>query len=157
MMKDNPAETLRELSGYRWWNRQYRARCLKTSLWIYAVVAVIAAALYFAGLETFETWEVLFAAATLLFFAAYGTYQLLLLLRSFFRKPTGCWFGTVKETRRILLPNRNTKALIITADVNGKPLDGICQSKTYYRAERGQKVVLFTFDEKNVYCVHPDM
>ena len=156
-MKQESAKQLRRLSGYRWWLRQYRGGLLKTSLWIFAVVAVVGAGLYFAGLHRFETWEVLFAGGLLLFFALYGLSLWGKLLKSFFRRPTQYWYGTVKETRRTLLPNRNIRALIVTAEVNGKPVDAVCQSKTYHRAEKGQQVLLFTFDEKTVYCVHPEM
>ena len=156
-MNREAPEILQQLSGYRWWLRKYRGLCLKTGVWTLLVVAVVAFGLYMAGLESFDRWEILFAGGMLLFFAGYGVYQLGLLAVSFFRKPAYCWFGTVEKTLHLRLPNRRTRALIITASVQGKTIDGVCQHKTYHLAQPGQRVVLFSYDGSHIYCVHPEM
>lgn len=144
-------------SGFRWWKRQQRRRYFQTGIFLILLPAIIGAALYIAGLENYSTGEVLFAAAFLLSFIAYGFYQLVLLVQTYRWQPKQYWFGTILSAHITYLPNRRVRNWNIVAEVNGKQMEAICHPKTYRLAQPGQQILLFTVKGDKLYCVHPEM
>lgn len=149
--------TLGSLSGFRWWKRRQRWRYFRIGIWLILLPAIIAIALWVAGLENYSSGELLFALAFLLFFVGYGLYQWFLLLQTFRWQPSQCWFGTVVSTHITRLPNRRIRDMRIVAKVGEKQLEGICEAKTYRMAQPGQRILLFTVKGDQLYCVHPEM
>lgn len=156
-MNRNAAQIMNALSGYSWWKRNSRSRYTRLFFWILMICILITAVFLMIGFDNASRAEIVVCIGMVLFLAMYDLYLLVLILRSFRWQADACWFGVITDMSIIRLPNRHVKEYRISANVDGKIMDGICLSKTYYRAQKGQRVVLFTQGNDTVYCVHPDM
>lgn len=156
-MERHPHQKIEDMSGYRWWIRRKRSCYFQDFLTILFVLAAFVAGMYLIGFDTFETKEIIFVTVLVLLIFAFAMRQLLLTIKTFTWQIDAYWFGTITDMRRNLKSNKKLKNYRLTADVQGKSMEGICLTKTYYKAEVGQEILLFTIGTDVVYCVHPRM
>lgn len=156
-MERHPQQKIEDMSGYRWWIHRRRSCYFQDFLTILFVLTVFIIGMYFIGFNTFNIKELIFVAVLILLILVFAMRQLILALKTFTWKIDKYWFGTITDMRRNLKSNKKLKNYRLTVDVNGKSIEGICLTKTYYKAEVGQEVLLFTIGTDIVYCVHPRM
>lgn len=154
-MEEN--RSIETLTGYRWWLRKKRSRYLCTFAGVTAAVVLMGLLARFAGLDGMDSSDIVGGIAILLAFEAVAVYQLILWCRTFRRRVVGAWTGVVREKHKTRYPNKRVKSYHITADVNGTLMTTVCLKQTYYRAEPGQQILLFTYGGSCIHSVHPEV
>lgn len=151
-----PEINVNNLSGVQWWMKKRSSHHLKNGFKILIIVCVMALFFCTAGLDTIEFREILFLAVFFLFFVFFSGYQFYLWRRSLKWSINEYWYGTIVDMRCIRNKKKKIRGYRITADVNGKEMEGVCLRATYNRAVIGDRILLFRLEGDKVFCVHPD-
>ncbi len=156
-MKNHDRE-IEKTRSFRWWKRCQRRNHLRFFLYIVILLVIVALVVMNGGFQTETLGDALFGIVLLVFFVCYALYKLWMYFSSFFWRVDNYWYGTVKDMYTIRqISRRRVRDRWIVANVNGKEMEGLCLTKTYNRAEIGDRVILFTIGKDTVYCVHRDM
>ena len=156
-MNQSPNTSVINLPGVQWWLKKRRTYLMRNFLMIFIILGIMGFAFSQLNLRELETPE-------LIFLIAFGGFLLLIALgqlkkwaQSKHIQITNYWYGVITDTRSEYNRRKKSRRYYITADVNGKTMEGICLTQTFNRAQIGQQVLLFTLSGERVYCVHPDM
>lgn len=146
-----------QLSGMQWWLKKRSAYFLRNGIMVFAILGILAFAFSHLDFSSLKISEILFLVLFGGVFVLVGADQLTKWKRSKEVTIAEGWYGTVIDMRMERNRRKKTRHYYITADVNGKIMDGICLVQTYNRAQKGQSILLFTLSGNKVFCVHPDM
>lgn len=153
-MKSSP---ITQLSGVQWWLKKRSAYFLRNFILIFAIVGILAFAFSFLDLSTLKMSEILF----LLLFGGgivlFGIDQFVKWKQNKTITVTKYWYGTIIDAHMERNHKKKSRRYFITADVNGKTMEGSCLVQTYNLAQKGQQILLFTLSGDKVFCVHPEM
>ena len=156
-MDDFQSTSVTNIPGIQWWLKKRRAHLLRNFLMLFFILGIMGFAFSQMNLRQLELPE-------LLFLIIFGGFLLLIALGQFKRwlqskntHITNHWYGIITDTRMEYNRRKRSRRYYITADVNGKTMEGVCLTQTYNRAQVGQRILLFTISSDRVYCVHPDM
>lgn len=148
-------KNVNDLPGIRWWVKRRSSYYFRNGIIFLIIVCMMVFLFWTAKDDITSIKEAVPLVFMFLFFLFFTGYQFVLWRRSFHWNITDYWFGTIVDTHCIRNRKRKIRSYRIIADVNGKTMEGICLLHTYNRAEIGDKVLLFTLEGDQVFCVHP--
>lgn len=146
-----------EYSGIRWWLKKRRSYYLQNFLTIALFFGFFVPLFAQVPPDSLALTDWMLIAPIALMLVFFGVYQLWQWLRTYSLKIEDCWMGTVTDMYRVVKRRRNARSYRIIADIGGKELEGYCLLRTYRKAEKGDKVLLFTIGGDTIFCVHPEM
>lgn len=146
-----------EFSGIRWWLKKRRRYYFQNILTIALFFGFFGPLFLQVPADTMTMTDWMLIAPLALMMAFFGGYQLWQWLRTYRLKIQDCKMGTVKDMYRVVKRRKKSRSYRIVVDVNGKEVEAISQLRTYHKAEKGDKMLLFTIGGDTVFCVHPDM
>lgn len=147
---------INELPGLRRWMKKRSIYFFRNGVMTLAILCMLAFLFWAAEIDFKNVKEVLFLACFFLFVAFYSCYQFVLWIRSLKWNIGNYWFGTIVDMHCIHSAKKKIRSYRITADVNGKMMEGVCRVDTYNRAKIGDRILLFTLKGDKVFCVHPN-
>lgn len=145
------------LSGVQWWLKKRRAYLMRNFLMIFGILGILGFAFSRLDLRELDMAEILFLVIFGGFMLLIGLGQLKKWAQSKHTTITNHWYGVITGTHIEHNRKKKSRHYYITADVNGKTMEGICLTQTYNQAQKGQRILLFTLSGDRVFCVHPEM
>lgn len=145
---------IEQYSGYTWWLKKRKKYYRKNTMMIFLIVLIFSVALWVANKDNIEIMEFIFVTVFMLLFICVGVQQARRWLACNTLIIDNYHIGTVVSMRRNLKPNKKVKNYRITANVNGKELEGLCLLQTYGQVQPGDQVLVFCIGDM-IYCVQP--
>lgn len=148
---------LEELDTFKWWKKRRRRRYLSVALLILVLEAFVGIGMFAFAAPPTQAEDIAFGIVGMLGFFLVAFYFLHKWVKSASLKPTDAVKAIVVEKSRFSkkrMKRYENRAYYLTARIDTKLEEGLCEVETYRAVQPGDPVVFFRMNSKQFFAVH---
>lgn len=150
-------DDLKEWQTFKWWKKRQRKRYLRIALLIIVLEMIVCGCVLIFPMQYIEEKDIVFGGVSMALFLCLAVYFIYKCLKITSLNPTDVINVIVVEKSRFSkkrLNQRENRAYYLTAFIDGKQVEGLCEVETYRVVQVGDPAIFFRMDSKQYFAIH---